>query len=88
MGTSVTPAYRVEYRDQTGMHSACWKGQATATRLEDWRQMMNLSFQAGGSNEHLGKALGFVPHVSHAQLVHQKSGRVVVTTTMPMFEVV
>ena len=49
---------------------------------------MNQSFQPGGSNEHLGKALGFTPHISHAQIVHQKNRVTVAKAAMPMFEVV
>lgn len=88
MGKTITPTYRVEYRDQSGWHSECWSGRATTTRLEDWRVARNSSMQPGGVNEHVAPAIGYVPHISHAKLVHQKSGEVVATTVMPMFEAV
>lgn len=87
MGKSYTPTYRVEYRDQSGWHSECWNGKATEARLEQWRVARNGSMQPGGVNAHIPPALGFQPHISHAKLVHQKSGQVVATTKMPMFEV-
>lgn len=99
MGTTRTPTYRVEYRDQgRAWQTAIWNvkagvnrtghGAPTDANAEAWRKGMNLSFQAGGTNAHLAGARGYVPHINAVRIVHQASGRVVATAVMPMFEVV
>lgn len=88
MGRTRKVAFIVEYRDQQGTHKAIWEGPPTKQNLKAWRIAMNDSFQKGGSNDHIGLAIGFVPHVSHAKIIHQRTKKVVAETTMPMFEVV
>jgi hypothetical protein len=99
MGSSSTPTYRVEYRDQgRTWQSAIWNvkagpnrtghGQPTDENAEKWRKAMNASFQAGGTNAHLAGMAGYVPHINAVRIVHQATGRVVATAVMPMFEVV
>lgn len=88
MGKTITPTFRVEYRDQQGWHSECWDGRATDKRAEDWRIARNASMKTGGANEHIPPFLGFIPHISHVKIVHQRSGTVVAEAKMPMFEVV
>lgn len=102
MGKSTIPAYRVEYTTQ--QHGAAWwssmiwhvksgvnrtgYGMPTDANVEKWRVAMNRSFQPGGSNAHLADARGYVPHINKVRVIEQKSGRVVATAKMPMFEAV
>jgi hypothetical protein len=91
MGKSVTPTYRVEYRDNSqpfgAWHSMIWRGKATTTRLESWRIEYNKSFGRAGINFHISQSLGFILHISHARIIRQCTGETVTQTTMPMFEV-
>ncbi len=88
MGKSITPKYRVEYRDQGGWHAECWAGRATSERLEAWRKSRNQSFNHGGVNYPTAVAIGYIPHISHAKLVRQSNALVVADVKAPMFEVV
>ena len=90
MGKSTIPTYVVRYRDQQGPKIILWntkaKGRPTEANLEKWRKAMNASMKIGGVNEHISLSLGFVPHVSHAEIHNQKTGAVVCAVRMPMFE--
>jgi hypothetical protein len=90
MGRSVTPTYRVVYRDNTSLNwrTMAWRGKASAERLEQWRLGYNKSFNPGGVNWHVSQSLGYVLHITKARLVHQKTGTHVAFVNMPMFEVV
>jgi hypothetical protein len=66
----------------------CWRGRASAKRLEQWRRDYNKSFNPGGVNWHVSQAIGVVLHISHARLVHQATGATVAQVTMPTFEIV
>jgi hypothetical protein len=108
MGKIVTPAYRIEYRDnllamrKTASDGrsridglpvliASWRGKdygrATVANIEAWRQGMNKSFATGGTNEHLTKAYGIIPHIYFARIVRQSDDKVIAETKAPMFEV-
>lgn len=71
--------------------SMCWNGKRdgrpTAASLERWRQGYNRSFQPGGTNWRVSQAIGHVIHIQRARIVHQKSGEIIATVAMPMFEV-
>lgn len=97
MGRSIKPTFRVEYHDNPfapvdlGLHRCmCWNtkiwGRATEANLAAWRDKMNEGFAAGGCNEHISKARGYVVRVSHARIVRQATGEVVAEYAMPMFE--
>jgi hypothetical protein len=90
MGRSITPTYRVVYRDNTSLNwrTMAWRGKASAERLEQWRLGYNKSFNPGGVNWHVSKGLGVVVHISHARIVRQATAQIVAETKMPMFEVV
>jgi hypothetical protein len=90
MGKSITPTYRVEYRDNASRStsSMCWRGKASKERLEQWRKDYNKSFNPGGVNYHVSQSLGIVVHISHAWLIHQRTNECVAETKMPMFELV
>jgi hypothetical protein len=94
MGKSTTPEHRIELRtnDLKVMDSYPWDskhyGAATNENLEEWRTVMNASFQPGGVNEHITEARGVVPHIISAKLIHQHSQAIVAETGMPAFEVV
>ena len=94
MGRSTTPTYVVRYVDQQGVHQVIWNtkqaGRPTKANLETWRKKMNESMKLGGCNEHISKALGFMPHVCHAVIINQKLGdrKSVVSVIAPLFEVI
>ena len=94
MGRTVTPTHRIELRtnDLKVMESYPWDskhyGAANRGNLEEWRTVMNASFQPGGVNEHITEARGIVPHIISAKLIHQRTNEVVAETVMPAFEVV
>ena len=94
MGRSTFPTYAVRYIDQTAPrpHTVIWNsktsGQPTQANLEKWRKSMNASMKIGGCNEHVSKALGFMPHISMASIVNQKTNTVIVEVVAPMFEVI
>jgi hypothetical protein len=90
MGKSYTPTYVVRYRDQQGPKILVWNtktsGKPTASNLGKWREAMNSSMRAGGVNEHLSEALGFVLHIGNCEIHNQKTGETVATFVAPMFE--
>ena len=97
MGRSTTPTFRVEYHDNPfapvnlGLGTCmAWDtkgwGRPTAANLEKWRNKMNESFAAGGCNEHVSDARGYVVRISHARIVRQSNRDVVVEYAAPMFE--
>ena len=90
MGKSTIPTYVVRYRDQQGLALVAWNtktnGRPTVANLERWRKAMNASFQFGGCNAHVSKALGYIPHVSSATLRNQRLGQDVCAVKAPMFE--
>jgi hypothetical protein len=97
MGRSYTPTFRVEYRDQKGWHDQAWSDPLGRTQLrkdptdaqaEEWRKTMNRSFDLGGTNYHVSQATGILLHISEVRIIRQKTGKVVATAKMPMFEVV
>lgn len=98
MGRSYTPKYRVECHDDpfapvrlSAAHSHAWvvkeKGRPTDANLAKWRRAVYDSMCAGGVNEHVSKARGYIPVISHARIVEQKTGEVVAEFTAPNFEV-
>lgn len=90
MGRSTFPTFIVRYVDQQGLHRVVWNsktaGQPTRNNLERWRKTMNASMKLGGCNEHVSLSLGFMPHISMATLVNQKTNRIAVEVVAPMFE--
>ena len=92
MGRSTIPTYVVHYRDQQGLAIVAWNtktnGRPTESNLERWRKAMNASMKIGGVNEHISRSLGYIPHVSHAEIHNQRTGAVVCAVMMPMFEAV
>ena len=92
MGRSYTPTFRVETVENFGkVNTYDWplKGSKfTQEKIEEWRIMMNASFAPNGCNAHIAESIGYVPHISHAKLIRQSSGKVVLESVAPMFEVV
>jgi hypothetical protein len=94
MEKSTTPKHRIELRtnDLTVMEDYPWDskhyGAATDENLEEWRNVMNASFQPGGVNEHITDARGVVPHIIAAKLIHQSTNAVSAETEMAVFELV
>jgi hypothetical protein len=89
MGKIVTPKWRVEVQDNTGVKNQfAWReGRPTLKALEAWRNGFNQSFKKDGVNYHLSKSLGFILCYGNCQIVEQRTGRVVVEYKAPMFEV-
>lgn len=93
MGRTITPTYRVEFKDNTSgkyWNSQSWEskayGQPTDTNLESWRQRYNKSFGIEGVNFHCSRSVGFIIHIHTARLIRQATGEIIATTTMPAFE--
>ena len=95
MGKSSTPKYRIELRSNDPKRK--WDsyaylvknyGKPTEANAKRFRNDMNASFQGGGTNYHITEGLGYVLHYSDAQIVEQKTGRVVAKYKAPVFEVV
>ena len=88
MGRSTTPTYRFEAR-AVGVApiTECWRGKATEKRLQEHVEGTNESMKAGGVNAHVSKALGFIPIITSAKLIHQATGSVVAEYQTPMFKV-
>jgi len=88
MGRSIIPTYYAKYRDQSGWHDISWKGRATEAKAEKLRKTLNYSFNPGGCNYHVSKAVGYIIHVSEVKVVrNDRSGEVVAMAKAPMFEV-
>lgn len=98
MGRTITPTYRVEYRDQSGWHKQGYADRngkcvlrkaPTDADAEEFRKAMNRSFNIGGSNYHVSEAAGKILHVSEVVIrKNDMDGRMVAHAKMPMFEVV
>ena len=75
-----------------GCKMQCWDGKRdgrpTVASLKKWRDGMNKSFEAGGSNEHISKHVGFIVRIGRCQIVEQTPRIVVCEYVPPMFEVV
>lgn len=83
MGYTRTPKYRLE---MAGMTFA-WSGKPTQKRLEEFVFKYADSLKAGGVNEHISKALGYVPYPSHAIIVDQATKDIVVEWKAAAFQV-
>lgn len=90
MRGSITPTHRIEVftTDLTVMSDYPWDskhyGDANQENLEEWRTVLNASFQPGGVNEHISEARGVIPHIVSAKLIHQRTGEVTAETAMEM----
>lgn len=92
MGRSFTPKYRIESMEwapgvggYTGSYA--WDGKRhgapSIEAASKWREAMNKSFEAGGTNAHLaGTRIGSV------KLVRQSDAKLMAEYTPPMFQVV
>lgn len=91
MGRIVTPKYRVDYWDNSGKHSGAWivsdDGKPNDSNLEKWVMSLVRSYSAGGVNSHISASLGYVPFVTMARIVNQKSENVITIWHAAMFQV-
>ncbi len=88
MGRTVTPKYRVEMIETGVMPTKmAWKGRATDEALRKYVFAYADSLKAGGVNEHVAKALGFVPFPQEAKIVNQFTNEVVATWKAATFQV-
>jgi len=93
MGRSYTPKFHAYYRDNTNptkWNDISWsrKGQVNDVAAEDFRKMLNKSFDVGGCNYHASEACGKIIHVLEVKVVRQKTSQVEGRAKAPMFEVV
>ena len=95
MGRSVTPPYRLEMPGVTAM---CWRvkaqygipgcGKPTYENLVKYIEAYNKSLELGGSNQHISKALGYIPYPTWARIVRQADGVVMAEWKAPLFQAV
>ncbi len=93
MGRSTTPTFRAEVKCTNWNFSMfSWDckiyGRPTQENVDRYRDKMNKSFQPGGSNYHVSKNRGMVPHISEVNVIRQAGGAIVATSKAPSFEVV
>jgi hypothetical protein len=90
MGKIITPTYIVIHKDQLGTHTVIWHtklyGRPNVNNLENWRKRFNDSMKIHGCNYHVSKSLGFLLHVSEAEIRNQKTGITVCAVKAPLFE--
>lgn len=88
MGRDYTPKYRIEFAGNFHLEDCAWTnpGRPTDRRLEKHCRALNESFRAG-CNQHIGDGLGYIPYLTLAKVVYQKTGNVVASWQAPAFEV-
>jgi hypothetical protein len=74
MGKTVTPKWRLEVFDGKRWTEQAWSGRATTKRLEERVISIGKSYMPGGVNEHISKALGYVPLPVSARIVRNTGG--------------
>lgn len=94
MGRSVTPPYRLE---MSGVTASAWRvktqygipGDGTPNDANLMRYLLAYvnSLKLGGSNQHISKALGYIPYPTWARIVRQSDGHVMASWTAPPFMV-
>lgn len=92
MGRSTTPTFRAEVKGSNCNFDAFgWdcktNGRPNQTNVDRYRLSLNNSFLPGGVNYHMTDSRGVVAHVSSIRVIHQSTGKVVVESKAPMFEV-
>lgn len=90
MGRSYMPKYRIEFSDQGGpQFPQAWRvreyGKPTTENIEKWVHSLVDSMKIGGVNEHISRAVGYIPVPNRAKVVNQYTGETVATWTAPMF---
>lgn len=93
MGRSTTPKHRIEFRDSSRKTQAVawntkWYGRANQNNLDQWVARYNGELELGGINDHISKALGFVPYITSAKIVNQKTDQTVAEYQMAMFQTI
>jgi hypothetical protein len=76
--------------DQTGKHWEAWHkeyGKPTDRNLEKHVFAYADSLKLGGVNEHVSKALGYIPFPAKAYIVRQATGETLATWHAAMFQV-
>jgi hypothetical protein len=85
MGRSRTPKFRIELNTNTmGKQVFAYERKATTDGLVEFIVSYEKSLKPGGVNEHV--CPDRVTWVNSAQIVNQKTGRVVAEYNMPMFQ--
>lgn len=76
MGRSYTPTYRTEWDDRS---NGVWRkeyGKPTLANLEKHVHEYAESLKAGGINNHISLALGYIPFPRVARIVRQRDGKI------------
>jgi hypothetical protein len=88
MGYTRTPKYRIELADRVMQNPMAWTGgRATQANLEKYIFVYAKGLEAGGVNEHIAKALGYVPYPTWARVVKQATGEVMAEWKAATFQV-
>lgn len=61
-------------------------GAPSVENLMRWRDKYNASFEPNGVNFHLSESAGFILRIFNCRIVNQRTGKVVIQYTAPMFE--
>ena len=91
MGRITTPKYRIELscihfgNKRKEWHSFSFSGKPTENSAKNFRDLMNESMKAGGTNEHLNKLMSLY---GRARVIEQKTNLCVAEYNPPMFEVI
>lgn len=88
----ITAAYRLEYRQtgREGTHTIAWEGygRPTGTNLAHFIKAFNRSHLPGHANGHLSLSAQRLLVVNWAQIVSQRTEKVLATYSAPAFEVI
>ena len=88
MGYTITPKYRIELADRVMQNPMAWTGgRATQVNLEKYIFVYAKGLEVGGVNQHIAKALGYVPYPTYARIVRQQDGHVMATWKAGTFQV-
>lgn len=86
MGRTYTPTFRLE---MDGVTAATWDGKKRPTNdnLRTFVMDYAASLKLGGVNEHISKALGYIPYPGWARIVRQSNNEVVAQWKAGLFQV-
>lgn len=102
MGRITTPKYRLEIWSNAPLRRVAemvfagpsiesWqvsqRGRPTERNLEHYLFAQAKSFEHGGVNQHVSRALGYVPYPREARIVNQRTGQIVAKWKAATFQV-
>ena len=87
MGKSITPTYVIKIESGKTSQIMCWSKKATLKNLTDWIMSYAKSLELGGCNDHISKAIGYIPYPEAVEIINQHSGDVAVAWKAGMFQI-